>query len=189
MAKRRSHSTIDTLPADLRDILVRMVVDGQWPPDFDGPGERQGKPRYEDLAAYCVQKGHNISESAIGRWAQPFVVLGMMKHKGVIVRNIMTTLDDQTPSETQKAVVELITAQAIELAISNDLTPKQISELAKTCKDCAYVSITADKYLQDRTAARAKAAAASTKQKLTKAGVDRKLIQEIVDAHLGVAAT
>jgi hypothetical protein len=169
---RRTHSSIDTLPADLRDILVRMVVDGQWPEDFET--DRVGKPRYEDLAAYCVQKGHNISESAIGRWAQPFVVLAMMKHKGVIVRNIMTTLDDQTPSETQKAVVELITAQAIELAISNDLTPKQISELAKTCKDCAYVSITADKYLQDRTAARAKAA----DERITEIAAKKKLDPE-----------
>ena len=185
---RRTHSTIDTLPAFLRDTLTRMVVDGQWPPDYDT--DRAGKPRYEDLAAYCSQQGYDISESAIGRWAQPLLVLSMMKQKGTIVRNVMATLGDQTASETQKAAVELITAQAIEVILAQDtLTPKQISELAKTFKDCAYVSITADKYIHEQISAKAKAAAESTKQKLTSAGVDRKLIQEIVDEHLGVAAS
>jgi len=190
MAKRRTHSSIDKLPGGLRDILTRMVVDGQWPSDFTGDlGDYQGKPRYEDLVAYCLQNGHNVSPSAIGRWAKNLLALAMMKQKGVIVRNVMATLGDQTASETQKAAVELITAQAIELAISENLTPKQISELAKSFKDCAYVSITADKYIRDQIAAKAKAAAESTKQKLTSAGVDRKLIQEIVDEHLGVASS
>jgi len=154
---RRTHSTIDTLPADLRDTLTRMVVDGQWPPDYDT--DRAGKPRYEDLAAYCLQQGYTISESAIGRWAQPLLVLSMMKQKGTIVRNVMATLGDQTASETQKAAVELITAQAIEVILAQDtLTPKQISELAKTFKDCAYVSITADKYIHEQISAKAKAA-------------------------------
>ena len=183
---RRTHSTIDKLPAALRDTLTRMVVDGQWPPDFDT--DRPGKPRYEDLAAYCSQEGYDISESAIGRWAQPYVAIAMMKLKGVTVRNIMTTVNDQNASETQKAVVELITAQLIELAVSENLTPKQISDLSKACKDCAYVSITADKHIHEQISAKAKAAAESTKQKLTSAGVDRKLIQEIVDEHLGVAS-
>ena len=188
MAKRRTHSSIDKLPADLRDTLTRMVVDGQWPPGFTA--DHEGKPRYEDLTAYCSHKGHAISLSAIGRWAKNLLALAMMKQKGAIVRNVMATLGDQTASETQKAAVELITAQAIDLILSQDsLTPKQISELAKTFKDCAHVSITADKYIRDQTAAKAKAAAENTKKKLTKAGVDRKLIQEIVDAHLGVASS
>ena len=187
MAKRRTHSSIDKLPADLRDTLTRMVVDGQWPPDFIA--DHEGKPHYEDLVAYCSHRGQPVSLSAIGRWAKNLLALAMMKQKGAIVRNVMATLGDQTASETQKAAVELITAQAIDVILSQDsLTPKQISELAKTFKDCAYVSITADKYIREQVSARAKAAAESTKQKLTKAGVDRKLIQEIVDEHLGVAS-
>ena len=157
MAKRRTHSSIDKLPADLRDTLTRMVVDGQWPPDFIA--DHEGKPHYEDLVAYCSHRGQPVSLSAIGRWAKNLLALAMMKQKGAIVRNVMATLGDQTASETQKAAVELITAQAIDVILSQDsLTPKQISELAKTFKDCAYVSITADKYIREQVSARAKAA-------------------------------
>ena len=99
----------------------------------------------------------------------------------------MEGLADQSASETQKAAVELITAQAIDLILADDnLTPKQISELAKSFKDCAYVSINADKYIRSQIKAKTAEAAANTKKKLSAAGVDRKLIQSIIDEHLGV---
>ena len=40
--------------------------------------------------------------------------------------------------------------------------------------------------MREQLARKVEAAAKSTKKKLTKAGVNRKLIQEIIDEHLGV---
>ena len=44
----------------------------------------------------------------------------------------------------------------------------------------------ADTYIRERVKKKAEAAAKSTEKKLKKAGVNRKLIQEIIDEHLGV---
>lgn len=185
MSKRRSHSSIDRLPAALRGALTRMVVDAEWPADFgDHPA---GKPRYEDVVAYCYQQGHPISASAVGRWAQPLVAMARMKQKGLIVSNVMQALADQNASETQKAAAELMTARCIDLIITDDqLTPKQIADISKAFKDCAYVSISSDKYVREQIVKKAEAAAKNTKKKLTAAGVNRKLIQSIIDEHLGV---
>ncbi len=58
--------------------------------------------------------------------------------------------------------------------------------MSTAIRDCAGVSIKADQYRQQQLKQKATTAATNTKEKLTKAGVDRKLIQEIIDEHLGV---
>ena len=182
---RRSHSTIDKLPAALRDALTAMLVDDLWPDDF--VGERQGKPRYEDLAVYCKQRGFAVSESAVGRFGMRMRMLARIKNAGVIVRDVMKDLTAEKASETQKAVAEMITAQTIEFISSQqDMSAKQIKEVSQAMRDCTQVSINADKYIREQVANKVKKASESTKKKLTKAGVDRKLIQEIIDEHLGV---
>ena len=191
---RRTHSTIDKLPGSLREMLTRMLVDNEWPDDFDFnsnnlyPGHEgsEGKPRYEDLVFYCKQKGFRVSESAIGRFGMRMRTLARMKNAGVIVRDIMKDLTAEKASATQKAVSEIITAQVIEFASQSDLTAQEIQNIARAVKDCTQVSISADKYIREQLGKKVEAAAKSTKKKLTKAGVNRKLIQEIIDEHLGV---
>lgn len=184
MAKCRTHSTIDKLPADLRETLTRMIVDNEWPADFPLPHE--GSPRYEDLVVYCQHEGHKISESAIGRFGMRMRTLARMKNAGVIVRDVMKDLTAEKASATQKAVAEIITAQIIEFASEKKLSAKEIQNTARAVKDCTQVSINADKYIREQIATKVAAAAGSTKKKLSKAGVDRKLIQEIIDEQLGV---
>jgi hypothetical protein len=65
-------------------------------------------------------------------------------------------------------------------------TAKQIKEISQAIRDCTTVSIKADQYIREHITKRVEAAAKSTENKLGKAGVDRKLIQEIIDEHLGV---
>jgi len=197
MAKnRRTHSSIDKLPEGLRKTLTRMVVDNEWPADFpkrEGFGfkgdkaELTGKPRYEDVAAYCQFKDYKVSESAIGRFGMRMRILARMKNAGVIVRDVMKDLTAENASATQKAVAEMITAQTIEfIADRDDLSSKQIKEVSQAMRDCTAVSINADKYIREQMKEKAEAAAKSTRKKLTKAGVNRKLIQEIIDEQLGV---
>lgn len=192
---RRTHSTIEKLPAGLRETLTRMLVDNEWPADFNfsfhephyvGEEQYKGNPRYIDLVYYCHQKGFEISESAVGRFGMRMRTLARMKNAGVIVRDVMKDLTAEKASATQKAVAEIITAQIIEFASAQNLTAKEIQNIARAVKDCTQVSINADKYIREQISKKVTAAAESTKKKLGKAGVNRKLIQEIIDEHLGV---
>ena len=185
MGKRRTHSSIDNLPNDLQEALRRMIVDNEYPYDFKG--EQDGTPTYEDLADYCEDQGHQISPSAIGRFGMRMRTLARMKQAGVITREVMADLTEEKATQTQKAVAEMITAIVIEYVAGTDnITPKQIRDLASTVKDCTAIAIKSDEYVREQFNKKAEAAAESTKAKLTKAGVNNKLIQEIVDEHLGV---
>jgi hypothetical protein len=182
---RRVHSSLDNLPATLRDALTRMVVDNAWPPDF--PGEHKGNPRYEDMVEYCIFQGWSVSKSAIGRFAMQMRTISRMKSAGLIARETMAGLTAEDAPKTQKAAAEMATALALEfMANSDEFSSKQIKEVCQAIRDCAQVSIKADQYIREQLKEKIAAAARSTKSKLTKAGVDRKLIQEIIDEHLGV---
>ncbi|MGD0077045.1 MAG: phage protein Gp27 family protein [Sedimentisphaerales bacterium] len=185
MAQRRTHSSLDKLPASLKDELIRMLVDNEYPIEF--AGDKTGKPKYEDIVAYCKQRGHIVSRSAVGRFGMTMRTISRMKQAGLITREVMKGLTDEKASATQKAVAEMVTAVGIEFISSNEtFTAKEISEVAKAIKDCAAVAIASDKYTREQLTKKVAAATESTKAKLTKAGVDRKLIQEIIDEHLGV---
>lgn len=189
MTKRRTHSSIDNLPQGLRDILMRMIVDNEWPSDYPMLGELgpTGTPRYEDLASYCRHKGFAVSESAIGRFAMRMRTLARMKQAGVITRDVMKDLTNEKTSATQKAAAEMITAIGIEFVSNKDnFTAVEIRDTAKAMKDCAAIAINADKYIREQIAAKVAESAKHTREKLTKAGVNTKLIQEIIDEHLGV---
>lgn len=185
MAQRRTHSSLDKLPVSLRDDLIRMLVDNEYPIEFQG--DKSGKPKYEDLVAYCIQRGHKVSLSAVGRFAMRMRTISRMKQAGVITREVMKDLTNEKASATQKAVAEMITAVGIEFISSReDFEADEIRDISKAIKDCAAVAINADKYIREQLTAKVKTAAEHTKAKLDKAGVDRKLIQEIIDEHLGV---
>jgi len=185
MSKRRAHSSIDRLPKDLRETLRRMIVDNEYP--FDFSGDTDGKPKYEDLVDYCRQAGHKVSPSAVGRFGRRMRTMARMKEAGILARETMAGLSDENASQTQKAVAEMLTAIVIETAANDEsLTPKQLRELACTVKDCTAIAIKSEQYVKSQIEKKAAAAARSTKSKLTKAGVDRKLIQEIIDEHLGI---
>jgi len=183
---RRVHNSIDRLPADLRDILTRMVVDNEWPADY--PGEHhEGNPRYEDIVFYCNIKGFAVSKSAIGRFGMQMRTISRMKSAGLMARETMANLTNENASKTQKAAAEMATALALEfMASHDDFTSKQLKEVSQAIRDQAAVSIKADQYIREQLKEKIATAAKSTKSKLTKAGVDRKLIQEIIDEHLGV---
>lgn len=185
MAKRRSHSSIDNLPAALRAALTRMIVDNEWPVDY--VGEREGSPRYEDCVLYCATQGHSVSKSAVGRWAKQLRTISLMKTAGLIARQTMANMTGEDAPKTQKAAAEMMTALTLDFMVSHEeYSSKQLKEVSQAIRDCARVSINADKYIRTQIAEKIAASAKSTKAKLTKAGVNRKLIQEIIDEHLGV---
>lgn len=183
--KRRTHSTLDKLPAKLLAALRRMVIDDVWPDDYTG--EHKGRPTYDDLVDYCGQKGFRPSRSSVARWAKRLSMLSRMRTASAIVRDTMGDLTAEKASETQKAVAEMITAQTIDfIASSGDMNAVEIQRVARAMKDCTAVSINADKYIREQIEAKVKKACESTKAKLKKEGLDRKKIQEIIDEHLGV---
>ncbi len=195
MAKR-THSSLDKLPAELREALTSMVVDNAWPADFPrrkafgfkaDDSELIGKPRYEDLVTYCDHKGFKVSRSAVGRFGMRMRMLAKMKNAGVVVREVMSDLNEDKASATQKAVAEMITAQTIEFIVSqDDMSSNEIKNIARAMKDCTQISIAADQYIRTQIQEKVEKACESTKAKLTRAGVDSKKIQEIIDEHLGV---
>ncbi|MBW8017141.1 MAG: DUF3486 family protein [Planctomycetes bacterium] len=151
--KRRTHSTIDLLPKQLQEAIMLMVVDSVWPDDHKGA--RSGKPRYKDAASYIAQKGHNVSVYAVGRYARRLRHFARMKDAGQTVRDVMSNLNNEKASATQKATAELITAVIIDsLANGDEPTIEDLKNLAKAVKDCAWVSMKADEYIRQRIAER-----------------------------------
>jgi len=181
---RRTHSTIDKLPAGLRETLIRMIVDNEWPADY--PGVRDGTPTYEDLVSYCVCQGHSVSLSAIGRFGMRMRTLARMKNAGVIVRDVMKDLTAEKASATQKAVSEIITAQIIEFASEQNLTAKEIQNIARAVKDCTQVSINADKYICEQIAKKAKEADRQITTLAKKKKISPEVLKQIREQVYGI---
>ena len=184
---KRTHSTIDQLPADLKSTITAMVIDRQWPRGYTADDDYTGGPRYEDIVSYCQFKGFKLSRSAVGRWAKKLLSIAMLKDRTEIVKAAMSNVCDEDTSQSQRAIADLLAARTLDLVLTDDsLSAKQIRDLAGALKDSATTAIKADQYRNEQLARKVTAAAESTKAKLTNAGVDRKLIQEIIDEHLGV---
>lgn len=186
MTKRRTHSSIDKLPPRLREVITSMIVDGEWPEDYPSPPDYSGKPRYEDVVTYCQLNGQSVSSSAVGRWAKQLLGLELLRTRAEIVRGVMKNISAENAPETQKAAAEMITARVLELVCTDELNSRQAKEVAAAVRDCTQVSIKADTYIRDQLATKVKKAAATAKKKLSKAGVNRKVIQEVMDEYLGV---
>lgn len=189
MSKRRTHSSIDRLPRGLQQTIRQMLIDNIWPSDYPSLMDaiEVGKPRYEDVVTYCKHKGFDVSLSAIGRFGKRMRTIARMKQAGVITREVMADISNEKASQTQKAVAEMITAVAIEfISGQEEFTAKQLRDVATAMRDCTSIAINSDRYVRDQIEVKVKAAAEGTRKKLKKAGVDRKVIQEIIDEHLGV---
>ena len=185
MVQRRTHSSIDKLPALLKDELVRMLVDNEYPVEFHG--NKSGKPKYEDLVAYCIQRGQKVSLSAIGRFGMRMRTITRMKQAGVITREVMKDLTDEKASATQKAVAEMITAVGIEFISSNDnLSAKEISDMAKAIKDCASVAINADKYIREQLSVKAKNADKVITEIAEKKQISPEVLKQIREQVYGI---
>jgi len=185
MAKRRVHSSIDALPASLQGKLTAMIVDNTWPADWQGT--RTGKPTYADLVLYCKLCDHTVSESSVGRWAKRMGMLARMKEAGLMVRDVMSGLDGENASVTQKAVAEMITAQTIEFITStDDMTAKQIKDISTAIRDCTQVSINADKYSRTQQAAKAHAAEKNIEKIANKKNIDPETLRMIKEQIYGI---
>jgi hypothetical protein len=185
MAQRRTHSSIDKLPALLKDELVRMLVDNEYPVEFQG--DKSGKPKYEDLVAYCAQRSQKVSLSAIGRFGMRMKMIGRMKQAGVMARDAMKDFRDEKASETQKAAAEMITAIGIEFISSNDNpSAKEISDMAKAIKDCAAVAINADKYIREQFSVKAKNADKAITALAEKKQISPEVLKQIREQVYGI---
>ena len=187
---RRVHTSIDLLPTDLRSTLTAMVVDAQWPEDWpaDTLGETQGKPIYLDLVHYAAHKGHTLSLSAVGRWAKTLLVFEKFKTTGAIAREICKGMSDEKASATQKAAAEIITAQVIDLASGEDLTSKQIREVATAIRDCTSVAMQADQYIRKQLAEKAKTADVAIAAIVKKKRIDPETLKLIREQIYGIVA-
>ena len=154
---RRTHSSIDKLPRDLRETLVAMLVDGFWPGDMLARDDYDGKPRYEDCVAYCSQKGSSISLSAMGRFGLQMRTQAMMKTAGLIARETMAGLADEDCPQTIKAAAEMMTALNLQFMVEHtNFTSKQLKEVSQAIRDCAGVAIKAQQYLGSQVKEKAK---------------------------------
>lgn len=184
MAVRRTHSTIDKIPTELKACIDRMIVDNEWPKDFKSHSD--GNPTYDDIVEYCGWKGFKLSRSAVGRYGMNLRALAKMKQSGLIARNIMADLTDEKASETQKAAVEMITAHAIELmAQSENMNSKELTNVARAMRDCAAVAIRADEYIRSQIKAKTETAVKSIDRQLKKQ-IDPETLKIIKEQIYGI---
>ena len=186
MAKRRTHSSIDTLPRTLRDTLTAMVVDGEWPESY--PCQTDGRPTYDDLVSYCAQQGHTVSRSAVGRWAKGLLAFERMRSAAGIARQVMGDLTAEAASETQKAAAEIMTAQIIELISGQDLTPRDIQNVSRAIHDCTQVALKADQHIRSQLAAKAKAAEAKIDTIAAARKLDGETLKQIKEQIYGIVS-
>lgn len=182
---RRTHSTIDKLPAGLRETLTAMLVDNFWPDDFEG--HYDGKPRYEDLVAYCRLRGFRVSESAIGRYGMRMRTIARMKNAGLIARETMAGMTDENASKTQKAAAEMATALALEfMASHDDYSSKQIKEICQAIRDCTQVSIKADQYIRGQVKEKAVKADKAISKLAKQKKIDPEVLKQIREQVYGI---
>jgi len=196
VAKRRTHSSIDTLPADLKDAVNRMIVDLDWPDDFPrraafgfkgDESELTGVPTYADVCIYCNLKGVTVSKSAVGRYAMRLKTLTRMKQAGVITRDIMKEANGANASDTQKAVGEMITAVGIEFVSGHEsFTAEELRDVAKAMKDCAAIAISSDKYTRQLIESKAKAADKAITAVAKKKQIDPETLKMIREQIYGI---
>jgi len=186
MTKRRTHSSIDRLPAGLREAITAMIVDGEWPEDFPQPADYKGRPRYEDVVTYCQLNGRTVSSSAVGRWAKGLLSLELLRTRAELVRGVMGDLTAEKATETQKAAAEMITARVLELVCSDELTSRQAKEVASAVRDCTAVSMKADQYIRDQVAAKAKEADKAITKLVKKKKIDPDVIRQIREQVYGI---
>ena len=175
-----------------------MIVDSDWPEDFDwvawGTDENReqalaGKPTYDDLVFYCRQLGREVSRSAIGRWAQQVNVFHRMKHAGLVARSALTGLADEKASQSQKAAAEMITAILINTlagADEDEFTPKQVKELSQAVRDCAAVAIKSDQYTRTQISQKAKEAVQEITAIAGKKKIDPETLKAIREQVYGI---
>lgn len=184
---RRIHSSIDKLPPGLRADLTRMVVDAEWPADA-GPVRRDGRPRYEDIVAYCTMQGYSVSSSAVGRWAKSLLTFELLRTRAELVRSIMSDVTAERASETQKAAAEMITARVLELVSSDTLTSRQAKEVASAVRDCTRVSLQADTYIREQLAAKAEKADKAIAKLAGRKKIDPETLKLIKEQIYGIVA-
>lgn len=192
---RRTHSTVDSLPADLRETITRMVVDAEWPKDF--PWEKsdinpeqygKGRPRYEDVALYCGFCNNPISRSAVGRWAKELLAYERMRRTAGIARRAMSGVTKENASETQRAAAEILTAHVLDKASDGDLSVKEIMMLSASANELGKLIIKSDKYIREQIAEKLKAAKTQIASELkdTSAEIRKKVMDILDESALGV---
>ncbi len=184
---RRTHSSIDDLPADLRETVVRMIVDNIWPDDMKARADDyDGAPRYIDCVAYCLEKDFKVSLSAMGRFGIQMRTHAMMKTAGLIARETMAGLADEDSPKTIKAAASMMTALALQYMVNHqDLSSKQLKEVSQAIRDCANVAIKAQQHLTETVKEKAKAADKNI-SKLVKKKIDKQTLKQIREEIYGI---
>ena len=183
---RRTHSSIDTLPAEIREAITAMIVDRVWPEDYPSPPDYSGKPRYEDVVTYCQLQGQSVSKSAVGRWAKQLLGLELLRTRAVIVRSVMKDVTEEKAPETQKAAAEMITARVLELVCTDELSARQAKEVAAAVRDCTQVSIKADQYIREQHTRKAKEAVKAINKIAVQKKIDPDVLKQIREQVYGI---
>lgn len=189
MKSRRTHSSIDALPKEVKKTVNLMITDGQWPDDRDGQllaaaQQEPGKPTYDKITEYLNRRGYQISRSALGRYAGRIGMMSKMRYASSLAREVMADQKAHA-SETQKAVAEMITAHIIDIAATGDqLSPKDLQNISRSLKDCAAIAIKADQYIRERVEERAAAAAENIQQ--YKQEIPEHILRSITEQVYGI---
>ena len=183
--KRRTHSSLDKLPAALRDTITRMIIDNEWPVDF--PKTYDGTPRLEDIVEYCKHRGQWVSKSAVGRYSMGLKTIEKMRTLGLIARKTMENLTPEDAPRTQKAAAQMATALILEFMTSrDDYTSKQIKEVSQAIRDTTQVTINADKYIREQIATKVKAAEKNITDIAKKKKIDPETLRIIREQIYGI---
>jgi len=92
---RRRHSKILDLPKKVIQQVNEMIVE---------VGE--GRRTYEEISAWLKERGHDISKSAVGRYAKYFLALEKVKFVGEQAKSIIEA-SGQDPLKIEEATSKL----------------------------------------------------------------------------------
>jgi len=185
MTRRRTHSSVDTLPKATRDQLLAMVIDGTWPAGRTDPGT--GKPSYDDMVTYLEQTGHPISRSAVGRWARRMLTIARMKEGAEIMTAAMGDITEENVGQRQKAVAEMITAHMATFLSENEtIKPKDMMALGVTVRDMVNVSIKAEKFRTEQIDQKAVEADKKITDIAKKKKIDPEVLKQIREQVYGI---
>jgi hypothetical protein len=109
-----------------------------------------------------------------------------MRTAAGIARQVMKDVASANVGETQKAAAEIITAQIIEIASSEDLTAQDTKSIANAIRNCTAVAMKANDYVLDQIKHRAEAAVKSVEKTLKKKQIDPETLKMIREQIYGI---
>jgi hypothetical protein len=170
LATSRKRSRIETeLPVEVRKSVNRLLVEGAT---------------YEEVSAYLIEQGYDISRSSVGRYGKDF--FDMLSRLRVDEAKADALIEGDDTMALEHAASKLLIQQVVNGIASCKINVADIPRIMSDVAKLQSSSIQREKYRHE-IRERAAKVADTVQTKLTKAGVSKELADMIRRDVLGIA--